>query len=281
MAPRGLSQERFWETLYPEVVDDDLEYRTAPLRWRNQKLLLCVPPSSPVTQSLHGEQYTWRDWNTSRTVDNLGRRSPEAKQAALADGKIGGEQFDKAVETTPLAYYRQLSEDIQDCRAACAQLVQEVDARCGADGPWPRHQHGAGGLPQPGRRHPAAAWRARAGRDHGRAGALQGVPEPRLPQQRPWRERRWLAASSAPESEAPTALPLEPSRSPGTAPGAAATAGRPGGVLPPPRTAQSGVLHGDMPLDVWLQYVIHDEAVLDRVHETLGLHDVASSTTDA
>ena len=92
-------QERFWPSLYPEVEDEDLEPRAAPLAWLNEKL----PPSIrevPLTQSRDGQNYAWWRWEESRVVDNLGRRDQEALAAALADGKITGEQFDKAVEAT-------------------------------------------------------------------------------------------------------------------------------------------------------------------------------------
>jgi type VI secretion system protein ImpA len=95
-------QERFWDGLYPEVEDGDLEFRAAPLMWLNDKL----PPAlrqSPLTQGSNGERYSWLHWDESRLVDNLGRRDQAAMQAALADGKITGEQFDKAADTTPLA----------------------------------------------------------------------------------------------------------------------------------------------------------------------------------
>ena len=284
----GALQERFWETLYPEVVDDDLEYRTAPLAWLNEKLPPCIR-QLPVTQGVHGELYTWRDWDTSRTVDNLGRRSPEARQAALTDGKISGEQFDKAVETTPLAYYRQLSEDIQDCRAACAQLTREVDARYGAEAP------GLLGI--------SAALEdchsLVAGILQRRGGGLEPVettaePEPAQGVLEPWFHSNGNGArvadadASLQEPDVPTALPPEPSRAPQNRAEAlqrlaalAAYFRRHEPHSPVSYMVQRAVRWGDMPLEVWLQYVIHDEAVLDRVRETLGLHDAASSTTDA
>jgi type VI secretion system protein ImpA len=38
---------------------------------------------------------------------------------------------------------------------------------------------------------------------------------------------------------------------------------------------QRAVRWGEMPLEAWLQNVIHDESVLDQLRETLGLKDSA------
>src|SRR5712692_2804278 len=89
-------QERFWEALYPEIEDGDLELRAGPLEWLNEKLPLSIK-SIPVTQSIGGAHYTFLDQEESRRIDNLGRQDQEAMERALADGKITGEQFDNAV----------------------------------------------------------------------------------------------------------------------------------------------------------------------------------------
>jgi type VI secretion system protein ImpA len=55
--------------------------------------------------------------------------------AALAEGKISGEQFDKAVAATPRAYYETVSEDLDEGYQQCKQLIEVVDERFGADAP--------------------------------------------------------------------------------------------------------------------------------------------------
>src|SRR5262249_21888547 len=62
-------QERYWETLFPEVEEGDLEGRAAPIDWLNDKL----PPSLRgigLTKSDSGaEPYSWLRWQESRSVE--------------------------------------------------------------------------------------------------------------------------------------------------------------------------------------------------------------------
>src|SRR5262245_62014106 len=127
-------QERFWPSLYPVVEDEDVEPRVAPLAWLNEKL----PPSIrevPLTQSRDGQNYAWWRWEESRAMDNLGRRDQEALAAAVADGKITGEQFDKAVEATSPTFYQALFEDLNQTWEEYEQLDRVVEEKFGREAP--------------------------------------------------------------------------------------------------------------------------------------------------
>ena len=125
-------QEIFWDGLYPEIEDGDLEFRAGPLSWLNEKL----PAGIREIALTDGEvQYSWNHWDESRKVDNMGRQNPEAMQAAIAEGKITGEQFNKAVSDTPRAYYESLSEDINLAKEWLTSLEKTVDEKFGQDAP--------------------------------------------------------------------------------------------------------------------------------------------------
>ena len=121
----------FWERLYPEVEDGDLEARVMVLACLNQVLPLAIR-HTPVTQ---GEGYTWSHWQESRQVDNLGRQNQAAQADALAEGKITGEQFDKSVAATSRAYYETLLADMVESWEAYQQLSQVLDERFGREAP--------------------------------------------------------------------------------------------------------------------------------------------------
>lgn len=121
----------FWAGLYPEVEDGDLETRVVVLECLN-RVLPPVIRHTPVTQ---GEGYSWRHWQESRQVDNLGRQNQEAQAAAVADGKITGEQFDKSVAATSRAYYETLLADVCESREAYQQLEQVLDETFGRQAP--------------------------------------------------------------------------------------------------------------------------------------------------
>jgi len=125
-------QENFWEGLFPEVEDGDLEFRGGPLNWLNEKL----PASIRVIALTDGNvPYGWNHWDESRKVDNLGRQNPEAMQAAIAEGKITGDQFDKAVDSTQRAFYEVLFDDLNQTKEQLAQLETTVDQKFGRNSP--------------------------------------------------------------------------------------------------------------------------------------------------
>jgi type VI secretion system protein ImpA len=124
----------FWDSLHPEIEDEDLEYRGSSLEWMNQTTALLIK-RIPVTQSNLGSDYSLLHWEEAQAVDNLGRQSEEAMEAAVADGKITGKQFNDAVAATPKDFYVNLGEDVQTCVEAYEQLEQVADERFGDQAP--------------------------------------------------------------------------------------------------------------------------------------------------
>jgi type VI secretion system protein ImpA len=272
-------QARFWELLYPEIGDGDLEMRAAPLIWLNERL-----PSSirevPLTQGMGGEKYTWLHWKESRDVDNLGRRDQAAMAAALADGKITGEQFDKAVETTALVYHKTLFEDLNHTWQEFEALEQLVDERFGRDAPGLlaiktaiqdchtlvreilQKKDGLAPEPLPPEPEPRAE-RGFFGR------LLRGKQE--LPPQ----ELQDTADRSI-RDDPPAVLSLEPQSRADALRRLAAIAEyfrRTEPHSPVAYLVQRAVRWGEMPLEQWLQDVIHDDTVLSHLRETLGIKE--------
>lgn len=288
-------QERFWDSLYPEIEDNDVEFRVAPLVWLNDKL----PPSLrqiPVTQGTSGETYSWLRWEESRLVDNLGRRDQAAMQEALADGKITGEQFAKAVQTTPLEFYRTLFDDLNQVREECARLTQVVDDKCGQEAPSLLDLNRVitdcaeliesilrerGGLPPP----PPPP-----GPDLTGALLNQPLPGPyRLDE--PGSQPQPDGALSTPASATSAPVHTVPSQSSAVfslQPQDRADALRRLAAVaayfrqtephsPVSYLVQRAVRWAELPLEEWLQYVVHDATVLENIRETLGLKDTDAS----
>jgi type VI secretion system protein ImpA len=280
-------QERFWDTLYPENEEGDLETRAAPLVWLNEELPLTIR-QVPVTQGVSGQNYAWLDWAESREVDNIGRQDQEAMAAALADGKITGEQFDKTVETTSLAYYRTLFEDLSQLSQEYEQLDRLVDEKFGRQAPTLLELKKAiedcrvfvadivkkkGGLepkPTPSEPEPAGT-RGFLG------GLLRGKEEP--PSQ-----QRQSAPERAIDDGQPAVMSLMPQNRADALCRLAAVAEyfrRTEPHSPVAYLVQRAVRWGEMPLEEWLRDVIHDESVLGQLRETLGMKDADSGTSSA
>ena len=284
-------QERFWPSLYPEVEDGDLEFRAGPLVWLNEKLPVSIKEVS-VTQPGDGANYSWLRWEESRAMDNLGRRDPTAMTAALAEGKITGEQFDKAVEATPLAYYKILHDDLNESweeferldrvvdekfgrelaslleirRAIeeCRTLLADIGRKRGGLEPDPRP-------PEPGPRlqgpepEPNGGFPDHHSREevHASPQAFQGEPVLSHSYGHP------AGMSIDPQSRADALRRLA---------AVAAYFRRTEPHSPVSYLVQRAVRWGEMPLEQWLQDVIQNEDVLGRVRETLGLKESDTSS---
>jgi len=101
---RGLI-ETFWDTLYPEIEDGDLELRSAPLEWVGTRLDDPVR-KAPLTRS----GFSYYKFKESRTVGSeedaaQNEQKREAREQAIADGKVTLEEFEKDSAATPTSQY--------------------------------------------------------------------------------------------------------------------------------------------------------------------------------
>jgi type VI secretion system protein ImpA len=134
----------FWEHLYPEIEDDDLEYRIGPLEFINDKLWLPIK-QIPVTDSAATPGYSWMKWQESRqvgsekdTLNQYGDVDDDKKrqrQEMIAEGKLTAEEFDAAVASSSKAFYVALAEDVTACLARFTALDRIVDEKFGREAP--------------------------------------------------------------------------------------------------------------------------------------------------
>jgi type VI secretion system protein ImpA len=280
-------QERFWDGLYPEIDEGDLEPRAAPLVWLNEKLPLTIR-QVPVTQGVSGENFTWLHWKESREVDNLGRQNQEAMAAALADGKIIGEQFDKSVESTSLPYYKTLFEDLSQLYQEYEGLDRLVDEKFGRQAPSLGELKGA-----------IEDCRILIADIVKKKGGLEADPSPPEPQSKadrgflsrllrskeelPSKERQSEPERSTPADQPPVVSLMPQDRADALRRLAAVAEyfRRTEPHSPVAYLVQRAVRWGEMPLDEWLRDVIHDDGVLGQLRETLGLKDADGDTSSA
>jgi type VI secretion system protein ImpA len=278
-------QEHFWDALYPEAEDGDLEFRAGPLEWLNEKLPSAIR-MIPLTQSIRGEEYTFLHWEESRVVDNLGRQNQEAMEAALEEGKITGEQFDKAVAATSLAFYETLDAELAQSREAYVQLDQVLDEKFGRDAPsllgLKKALEDCFELVESivKKKRPLAPDPVI---QQGRQPAVDGQAnraQPRGERTAPEFERGTPAYDGALSTET---LPLEPLDRADALRRLAAVAAyfrRTEPHSPVAYLVQRAVRWGEMPLEAWLREVINSDDVLSHVRETLGLQETDESTAE-
>ena len=111
----------FWEGLYPEIDEGDLELRAAPLDWLGSRMDAPLR-SLPITKT----GVNWYKFKEARAIgyetDAVDSAKQEAREAAIADGKMTGEDWDKAFNATPKTYYVNLEATLDGILEALETL---------------------------------------------------------------------------------------------------------------------------------------------------------------
>lgn len=118
--------EHFWENLYPEIEDDDLDYRIGPLEFMNDKLWLPIK-QAPLTDPATGSGFGWVQWKEATEVG--------ADEEAIAEGKLGIEEFEKAVNRSSKAFYQVLNDQIERCIESFGRFDNLLDEKFGREAP--------------------------------------------------------------------------------------------------------------------------------------------------
>ncbi len=246
----------FWDTLHPAVDGGDLEMRVARLAWLDSNAANVVR-RTPLTAPPHS--FGLLKWQESRDVDNLARQNPAAAQAAVGDGKITGEEFDKALRDTPNATLLKLREEIKLAADALGELKGVVDARFGRDAPR------FGELGEALKRCAQVVDRIAA--QKGLIGAAEAAGEGEAAE-----------GASAPGGAAPPAGPLALGNTLASKQAAIAQLGQIAEFFrktephsPVTFLIQQAVRWANTPLDLWLAEVIKDDGTLGRLREMLGI----------
>ena len=136
--------EKFWDTAYPLIKDDDLEYRVAPFEFFNDKVVMCVK-QIPMTDKRTTPGYSWLKWQESRDVgyeadtkNRYGDNDEQKKQRRdekIAEGKLTAEAFDAAVAQTSASFCQVLADTAVLCQQRFIALDKDVDEKFGREAP--------------------------------------------------------------------------------------------------------------------------------------------------
>ncbi len=254
---------RFWDSVYPIIEEGDFSFRAGPIDWMNEdKNLPFAIRGIPFIRSPEGDAYSLLHWEEAQEVENLGRKNPKEKAAAIAEKKMTVEQFNKAVQSTPLAHCLALLEHVQQTQEALDGLQQIILEKYGeSNNECPSLEKIRKVLEE--------CHAILEGIVKGKGGAKVEIPG----------EARAGAATT----------PGAPERSP---------SGGGGGIIPYDRLdalarlaavaeffrqtephspvaylVERATKWGEMPLEDWLSEVIKSKEVLGSVRETLGIKD--------
>ena len=124
--------DKFWDTLYPLIEDDDLEMRAAPLAIKMDLAVRQV--------ALNREGHSWFQYTDSRKVGYEDQaKDPNAKKARdlliTKENKLPPEIFDKSFRETPKVFYSALEKSIDESIASLKVLNEFCDEKFGDSSP--------------------------------------------------------------------------------------------------------------------------------------------------
>jgi type VI secretion system protein ImpA len=126
--------ETLWDALYPKIEDGDAELRAAPLEWIGCCLDVDIQ-KVPLTR----DGYNFLQHKDSRAIvyDDQAKTKDQkaAREAALKEGKLAPETFDKSFGETPKLYYFETEKVLDSCLAALSILDRVCQQKFGDDAP--------------------------------------------------------------------------------------------------------------------------------------------------
>jgi type VI secretion system protein ImpA len=257
---------RFWDSVYPIIEDGDFSFRAGPIDWMNEeKNLPFGIRGIPFIRSPEGEGYALLHWEEAQEVENLGRKDPKEKAAAIEENKLTVEQFNKAVQSTPLPHCLALLEQVQQCQEAIDGLQQVI-----------LEKYGESNDERPSiekiRKVLEEAHTILEGIVRGKGGAKVEIPGAAG-------ETGGAAATGRREQTRSTGGGIHPADRIDALQRLAAVVEffretEPHSPVAP--LVQRAAQWGEMPLKEWLEEVIDDRAVLGKVLETLGMKEKPS-----
>ena len=142
-AMRGL-HEQFWEQVYPEADEGDLDARANAVSWMDRQLGTAMR-EVVLTKSLGGVDFTYIDWEQSQQFDipenvesldsDVQQRASETRQRAAEEGKVTGEDWRKAKNSSRRAFYEDLNALVTECWQEFNLLDTAIDEKFGRQTP--------------------------------------------------------------------------------------------------------------------------------------------------
>ena len=144
--------QNYWEQVYPEIEEGDLDFRAASFEFINDKFGAYVT-QIPLTDPAATNGYSFIKWQESREVgyeadtrDRYGStdyNKTAAREEKIAEGKPSAEDFDAAVAQSSVAWYESLAADLTHAEAEAKKLDGLLDEKFGSQAPSLSHLLGA------------------------------------------------------------------------------------------------------------------------------------------
>ncbi|MDD2390579.1 MAG: type VI secretion system protein TssA [Desulfobacterales bacterium] len=129
--------EKFWDQLYPELVEDDLESRLSPFYWMNEKLafklkmLAITRPQSTANV----DAYTFSQWEKANQLEQLAAKDKSVLERAESEGQVTRPKFLGSVMFSTKSFYEKQCSDLRASLGILSDLGSFLDAKSGNKSP--------------------------------------------------------------------------------------------------------------------------------------------------
>ncbi len=127
---RSLCQT-YWDTMHPQMEDGDIEFRTNPINWINEKLALQLRLVPLTHADIDGVEMSWSDWENAQRYEQLKRQH----QQPIEWKGPTTEAFKHHMAGTGNDHLQSLQQQVSDGQRAIAELTAWLDQTCGSDSP--------------------------------------------------------------------------------------------------------------------------------------------------
>lgn len=270
---RGL-HEQYWDNLFPQIDEGDLDARANALSFMDARVEIPLK-NVPLTKSGFGVDYSYIKWDESTKFDipeNLDTLDSDAharfsqlKAQAEEEGKTTAEEWRKAKGATRRAFYEETYALLNECWDEFQSLDHVMDEKFGRQTP------GLGTL-------------------------KRSLDEVRTLVEKVLKEKRILEPDPSTDGDVPTDGTQQEAGGTSALGAVGPIRGRADALKrlaevayyfqttephsPVAYLVQRAIKWGQMPLEVWLEDVIKDGAVLGHLKETLGLETAAIGESD-
>ncbi|HEX9961011.1 MAG TPA: type VI secretion system protein TssA [Pyrinomonadaceae bacterium] len=269
---RGL-QENFWETLFPEIDEGDMEGRANAIEWMESQTAIAIK-TLPITA---GEGFTFLNWEESRSydfpenIDSLDYHEQEKVKAlkaqATEENRKTGDMWRAAKSQTNRAFCEELNLTLEECWTECESLDRTIEEK------FDRNQ-------MPGLRNLKKSLED-----------IRGVLKPVLEEKRRQEPDEAEETTETVEGEDGAVQVRTVAVATGAITNRQDALKRLADVSeyfkknephsPVSYLVQRAVKWGNMPLENWLQDVIKDETVIFQIRQTLGFNTKDPDSTES
>jgi type VI secretion system protein ImpA len=266
-------QEDFWETLYPEIDEGDMEGRANAIEWMEQQTAIALK-TLPITA---GEGFTFLNWEESRGYDfpeniealeyHEQEKYKALKAQAAEENRKTGDMWRAAKSQTNRAFCEELNLMLEECWTECQALDRTIEEK------YDRNQ-------MPGLRDLKKSLED-----------IRGVLNPLLEEKRQQEPDETEEAVETVENADGTMQVRAVGAATGAIQSRQDALKRLADVSeyfrknephsPVAYLVQRAVKWGNMPLENWLQDVIKDEAVIFQIRQTLGFNTKDPDSTES